>query len=560
MAALAFVTALAGLSLAAQATHAQSTSFPDVPANHWAYQAVQDLANKGYVQGYPDGKFLGGRAMTRYEFATVIDRVAQTIDQLSQKVAAGQAPTTPTGAPVTQDDLNKIQVLVDTFQAQLAAIQSTAATDQAHFQSEIDKLRSDLAAVKTEADNSYGAGPNRNYSISGYVQTRYLSVGSGNGKDFPQGNPTSSNSYNGAYAQGGNTQSFVVRRSRLKLTGRATTHTRYDIQIDASGFANNSPSSSSNSSNAAVTVKEGWVSYTFGNGDSPADNPYENLTITAGQFATPFGFELPRSSRDILTPERPLAFNEGSAGLFANQDYDRGIQVAYSPSIYRVLFAAINGDGTVSNNESHGLDQIYKAGIHNKDSTLSADVTYYNGHVPYSPPAGKPYIHQDKQLWDVDAQLTSPTGPFLLGEYVAGKYEQRSFFGDSAITPVSNNPLLFGTAPAPGNRVKGYYIQGGWMFDKKGAHPWSLFADYDVLNRSDSGVSANELVDGSKVLGGASGSTFDDVNWGYGVMYNVDTALRLRLYYIKPNEVAHAADAPEPPKAGLTTAEVQVSF
>lgn len=551
---LAIASTVIGLFLIGPAAHAQTAAFPDVPENHWAYQAVQELADKGYIKGYPDGRFLGGRAMTRYEFATVIDRMVQTVDDLSQKVAAGQAPATPTGAPVTQDDLNKIQVLVDAFQAQLTAIQSTEATDKAHFQSEIDKLRSDLAAVKTEADNSYGAGSGRKYSISGYIQARYLSVGSGNSKDYPQGNPSSSSPYNGTYEQGSNSQSFLVRRSRLKVTGQPTTNTRFDIQIDASGFANNTPSSSSNSTNAALTVKEGWVSYTFGNGQQPSNNPYQNGVITAGQFATPFGYMLPLGTNVMNTPERPLAFNEGSAGIFANQDYDKGLQLAYSPSFVRLLFAAINGDGSINNDESHQLDEVYKVGVHTKDNVLSADASWYQGHLPDTKTAASPYpgyIDLKKDLWDVDAQAIAPNGPFLLGEYMAGRYDERDYFGGSTTVI---NPLGFTTAEfVPGNHIKGYYIQGGWTFDKQGAHPFTLFLDYDALNRSDSGVAAS-------ATGGASGSTFDDVNWGYGALYNVDKALRLRLYYIKPNEVAHAVGTPEPSKVGLTTAEVQVSF
>ena len=56
----AHLTAGAVIGGAAPA-QAQGTQFPDVPANHWAYQAVMDLANKGYVKGYPDGQFLGKR-------------------------------------------------------------------------------------------------------------------------------------------------------------------------------------------------------------------------------------------------------------------------------------------------------------------------------------------------------------------------------------------------------------------------------------------------------------------------------------------------------------------
>ena len=36
--------------------------FPDVPADHWAYQAVQELVNAGIIQGYPDGTY-GGPAL-----------------------------------------------------------------------------------------------------------------------------------------------------------------------------------------------------------------------------------------------------------------------------------------------------------------------------------------------------------------------------------------------------------------------------------------------------------------------------------------------------------------
>lgn len=46
--------------------------FPDVPANHWAYEAVSKLAGNDIIEGYPDGDFHGDRAMTRYEIAQVI--------------------------------------------------------------------------------------------------------------------------------------------------------------------------------------------------------------------------------------------------------------------------------------------------------------------------------------------------------------------------------------------------------------------------------------------------------------------------------------------------------
>ena len=58
--------------------------FPDVPANHWAYEAVSKLAGNDIIEGYPDGDFHGDRAMTRYEIAQVIYKALKkggTVDQ-----------------------------------------------------------------------------------------------------------------------------------------------------------------------------------------------------------------------------------------------------------------------------------------------------------------------------------------------------------------------------------------------------------------------------------------------------------------------------------------------
>ena len=54
-----------------------TTLFPDVAANHWAYEAVSDLSRRGLVEGYPDGTFGGDRLLTRYEFAQIVYRAIQ---------------------------------------------------------------------------------------------------------------------------------------------------------------------------------------------------------------------------------------------------------------------------------------------------------------------------------------------------------------------------------------------------------------------------------------------------------------------------------------------------
>lgn len=70
----AMVNALVGMEAIAPDT---TTMFPDVPENHWAYEAVETMAKTGLVKGYPDGEFKGDRNMTRYEFAQIVYNAIQ---------------------------------------------------------------------------------------------------------------------------------------------------------------------------------------------------------------------------------------------------------------------------------------------------------------------------------------------------------------------------------------------------------------------------------------------------------------------------------------------------
>ena len=70
---LAVVAAASLVAVAAPAFAANP--FSDVPMNHWAYDAVEQMAAKGILEGYPNGTFKGNRAMTRYEIAQMVARM-----------------------------------------------------------------------------------------------------------------------------------------------------------------------------------------------------------------------------------------------------------------------------------------------------------------------------------------------------------------------------------------------------------------------------------------------------------------------------------------------------
>jgi hypothetical protein len=525
------------LATGSQPAQAQAATFPDVPDNHWAYSAVQSLADKGLVKGYPNGQFLGNRALTRYEFASVVDRLLQTIADMK----SGAAPTTS----VTQDDLNKIQVLVDSFKTELTAIQADVAkaqTDITTLRGQVEDLRQDVLDTKEiankaqdTANNSYGVGAKRKFQIGGYIQARYFAADSGSrdtGTDhllYPRGKAPGSSPYNGDYAANSNGASFVIRRSRLKLTGQVTPNTKYAIQFDASGV--------SNAGSAAVSIREGNVAYTFGDG-----NPVTNLTVTAGMFATPFGYILPSSAATFIQGERPLAFNEGGQGLFSSQDYDRGVQLSGGNANLRLTAALINGTGHTSNDTDRQLDQVYRAAYQTTDKKVGVGVSYYNGHVPDFTNTGTAYTSRKKELTGADVQFAPTANIFLNGEYVEGKFEQRTFFNGATQGALALTSNQF----APGNKIEGYYVLGGYTFSPAGAHPLTLALNYDEFNRAKSGT--------------GSDSSYTDKNLGYGVLYSLDKATRLRLWYTKPNKVAHAPGAVDPEKVGLFISELQVKF
>lgn len=69
----------AGLTMAmsGSAFAASADDFTDVPKDHWAYQALDYLAQEGVIEGMGDSTFQGGRSMSRYEMAAIVAKAMQ---------------------------------------------------------------------------------------------------------------------------------------------------------------------------------------------------------------------------------------------------------------------------------------------------------------------------------------------------------------------------------------------------------------------------------------------------------------------------------------------------
>jgi hypothetical protein len=125
--------------------------FADVPTDHWAYDAVNELAQRGIVNGYPDSTFGGKRALTRYEFAVAIQRMLQDvqrkIDEAITKHEQKPHGTTPEAGPdltpyAKQADVDQLRKDVDQLRRLTTEFQDTLAA----LGTDVDQIKRDLAA------------------------------------------------------------------------------------------------------------------------------------------------------------------------------------------------------------------------------------------------------------------------------------------------------------------------------------------------------------------------------------------------------------------------------
>jgi hypothetical protein len=88
------------------------TELTDVSPGDWAYDALRELVEDyKCIVGYPDSTFRGNRSTTRYEFAAGL---RACLDRIQELIAAG--------GTVTEEDLEKLQTLIQQFDAELAVL------------------------------------------------------------------------------------------------------------------------------------------------------------------------------------------------------------------------------------------------------------------------------------------------------------------------------------------------------------------------------------------------------------------------------------------------------
>lgn len=153
-AALSFGAAAAQTT--APATAPQVSTLTDVPAGHWAKDAIDRLVSQGIILGYPDGTYRGTQNLTRYEAAVIIARLldqvrtgqvvidnTETLTALQNAIQELAADLTALGVRVSdleenavnRDDFTRLEARVE----ELAAANGDAAAIAA-IQTQIEEL------------------------------------------------------------------------------------------------------------------------------------------------------------------------------------------------------------------------------------------------------------------------------------------------------------------------------------------------------------------------------------------------------------------------------------
>ena len=125
------------------AATASANPFSDVPFSHWAYDAVNKLAAKGLLQGYPDGTFKGNKAVTRYALAMVVAKMLANVEQMMESGVGTNL--------VTKSDLQTLEKLTVEFADELAllGVKVTALEDDMQVVKEdVSNLKRDVAGIK----------------------------------------------------------------------------------------------------------------------------------------------------------------------------------------------------------------------------------------------------------------------------------------------------------------------------------------------------------------------------------------------------------------------------
>jgi hypothetical protein len=131
-------------------------NFPDVPENHWAFEALAKLKAAGILVGYPDGLYRGGRPASRYELAVALNAAYQNLSNMTNGLSSQLADLKSKVDGMHSEDLGPLRDRIAALENQVNGMKSWG-DDIANlkrmadtFQRELQSLGVDVEAMKRD--------------------------------------------------------------------------------------------------------------------------------------------------------------------------------------------------------------------------------------------------------------------------------------------------------------------------------------------------------------------------------------------------------------------------
>ncbi|PLV59202.1 S-layer homology domain-containing protein [Thermotoga sp. KOL6] len=143
--------------------------FPDVPKDHWAYEYVWKLWQRGIFIGYPDGEFKGDRYITRYEAATAVSRL---LDFIEQKMLAGVSGNLTQVVGNLSDKYMALEEKVDSYATMIDTLAAQIGNVQVNFMKADKDILAKIDALRDELKGEFGKGIETNREVINNVALR----------------------------------------------------------------------------------------------------------------------------------------------------------------------------------------------------------------------------------------------------------------------------------------------------------------------------------------------------------------------------------------------------
>jgi polyhydroxyalkanoate synthesis regulator phasin len=174
---------IALILVVALAMPAFGSSFSDVPASHWSYNAINKLVAAGIVEGYPDGEYKGEQSMTRYEMAVMVsralDNIVDEMEAMNEGLSTGQAEDVTaivkslmeknTNEELSDAQAEEVADIVDALTFELRSELKVLGAQVDELDQDVEKLAATVEAMKVPEDNiEFGMDIKTNFEVASY--------------------------------------------------------------------------------------------------------------------------------------------------------------------------------------------------------------------------------------------------------------------------------------------------------------------------------------------------------------------------------------------------------